>query len=68
MMTKAMTAALRWLEARGGTALLPANGIAMAMGDAAPVRRSTWNKLRDQGAIEITATDHGPPRIQKVTA
>lgn len=52
-MTKAMAAALKWLEARGGDAAFNKNGIALAMGDNAPVQRSTWNKLRDAGRVEF---------------
>lgn len=51
--TKAQAAALKWLRDRGGDAAIDKNGIALAMGDSAPVMRSTWNKLRDLGLIEF---------------
>ena len=38
-MTKAMRAALKWLADRGGDAAFDRNGVALAMGDSAPVAR-----------------------------
>lgn len=52
-LTKSQAAALKWLRERGGDAAIDKNGIALAMGDSAPVMRSTWNKLRDLGQVEF---------------
>jgi hypothetical protein len=52
-MTKAQQKALDWLRARGGDAALDKHGIALAMGETAPVVRATWNALRDAGEIEF---------------
>lgn len=52
-MTAAQQAALKWLTDRGGDAMFDKNGVALAMGETAPVRRSTWNALRDLGKIEF---------------
>ena len=52
-MTKAQTDALKWLRDRGGDACFDKHGVALAMGETAPVARSTWNKLRDAGLIEF---------------
>ena len=52
-LTKAMQAALKWLRDRGGDAAFDRYGVALAMGDSAPVARSTWNKLRDAGLVEF---------------
>jgi hypothetical protein len=66
-MTKAETAALKWLAARGGDAAFDRNGIALAMGDTAPVARSTWNKLRDARRVEFyNTTGKGRGRVRIV--
>ena len=52
-MTKAQADALKWLTDRGGDAAFDRNGVALAMGESAPFRRSTWNKLREQGKVEF---------------
>jgi hypothetical protein len=66
-MTKAMTAALKWLANRGGDAAFDRNGVALAQGDTAPVTRSTWNKLRDAGLVEFyNPTGKGRGRVRVV--
>ncbi len=52
-MTKAMLDAIKWLFERGEDGAFDVHGVALAMGDSAPITRSTWNKLRDAGAIEF---------------
>jgi hypothetical protein len=66
-MTKAETAALKWLRDRGGDAAFDRNGIALAMGDTAPVMRSTWNKLASAGLVEFyNPTGKGRGRLRVV--
>ena len=52
-MTSAQKVALKWLKDRGGDGCFDRNGIAFAMGETAPVQRSTWNALAEQGDIEF---------------
>jgi hypothetical protein len=52
-MTDAQKAALKWLIDHGSDAAFDKNGIAFAMGETAPVRRSTWNALRSLGLVEF---------------
>lgn len=52
-MTKAQSAALKWLKDHGGDGCFDRNGVAFAQGETAPVTRSTWNALADMGLIEF---------------
>lgn len=52
-MTKAQTDALNWFVKHGGDGCFDKNGVALAMGETAPVTRKTWNALRDAGKIEF---------------
>ena len=68
-LTKAQEAAMKWLRDRGGDAAIDKNGIALAMGDSAPVMRSTWNKLRDAGLVEFyNLTGKGRGRLRLIEA
>lgn len=70
-MTKSQSEALEWLRKRGGDAIFDRNGVAMAMGESAPIMRSTWNRLRDMGLIEFyspTGKGRGRMRIKEGTA
>lgn len=52
-LTKAQRDALKWLSEHNGDGCFDKNGVLMAAGETAPVMRSTWNKLRDLGAVEF---------------
>lgn len=63
--------AMKWLRERGGDAALDKNGVALAAGESAPIRRSTWNGLRDAGLIEFynpSGKGYGRLRIVKAEA
>jgi hypothetical protein len=51
--TKAQSAALDWLRRHGGDGCFDKNGVLFAMGETAPVTRSTWNALAAEGRIEF---------------
>ena len=61
-MTEAERDAVKWLDDRGGDAVFDKHGVALAAGETAPVRRSTWNKLRDRGLIEFYGGGPGKGR------
>lgn len=52
-LTEAQRAALRWLKSHNGDGVFDTGGVLLAAGENAPVMRSTWNKLRDAGFVEI---------------
>lgn len=52
-MSEAQKEALKWLREHNGDGLFGKDGVLVAAGERAPVMRSTWNKLRDQGLIEF---------------
>lgn len=52
MITQAQKDALRWLVERGGDGCFDRNGILLAMGESAPVVRTTWNRLRELALVE----------------
>jgi hypothetical protein len=51
--TKAQRRALEWLAKRNGDGIFDVHGVLVAAGERAPFMRSTWNKLRDAGLVEI---------------
>lgn len=51
--TKAQSAALKWLREHGGDGCFDRNGVAFAHGETAPVCRSTWNALGAIGLVEF---------------
>jgi hypothetical protein len=51
-LTKSQKSALLWFRNRGGDGMFNYNGTLVAAGQLAPVMRSTWNILRDQGLLE----------------
>lgn len=51
-MTDAQKEALKWLRERNGDGMFDKCGVLVAAGERAPVRRSTWNTLRDLGLVE----------------
>jgi hypothetical protein len=52
-MTKAEQQALKWLREHGGDGCFDKSGVAFAQGETAPVMRSTWNSLANQGYVEF---------------
>lgn len=52
-MTPSQKNALKWLQDRGGDGVFDRRGVLLACGESAPFERSTWNKLRDAGLVEI---------------
>lgn len=52
-MTSSQKEALEWLLKHGGDAAFDKFGIAFAMGETAPFRRSTWNALAKNGLVEF---------------
>lgn len=70
-MTPSQTDALKWLSDRGGDAVFNKAGVAMAHGENAPFRRSTWNALRDLGLVEFynpASRGHGRLRLVRRAA
>jgi hypothetical protein len=62
--TPAQSKALAWLKQHNGTGVLNKYGVLLAAGELAPFRRSTWNALRDAGAVDIYRIgSRGPARI-----
>lgn len=55
-LTRAQAGALKWLALRNGNGLFDRNGVLVAAGEMAPVRRSTWNAL-----IELDLIEHYRP-------
>lgn len=53
VITKAQADALKWLREHNGDGVFNLNGTLLAGGELAPVMRSTWNALRDAGAVEF---------------
>jgi len=65
-MTKAQTAAVKWLSEHNSDGMFDKNGVLLAAGETAPFCRSTWNALRDLGLIEFykpTGKGRGRARI-----
>ena len=54
-MSRSMVDALRWLRERGGDGVFAdrSHQVLYARGEKAPFTRSTWNALRDLGAVEF---------------
>ena len=54
-MSRSMADALRWLRERGGDGVFAdrSHQVLYARGEKAPFMRSTWNALRDLGAVEF---------------
>lgn len=52
-LTTSQVVALKWLMERNGDGLFDRSGCLVAGGERAPVMRSTWNKLSDQGHVEF---------------
>jgi hypothetical protein len=52
-MTDAMKSALKWLRNRNADGVFDRNQVLTAGGEKAPVRRSTWNKLENEGMVEF---------------
>lgn len=52
-MNKAQSEALKWLREHNGDGLFDVHGVVVAAGEKAPFMRSTWNALRDAGAVEF---------------
>jgi hypothetical protein len=51
--TKAQTAALKWLREHNGDGCFDRFGVLLAAGETAPATRGTWNALRDAGLVEF---------------
>jgi len=63
-LTKSQEAALKWLREHNGTGVFDKNGVLLAAGELAPFMRSTWNKLRDAGLIDMWRIgNRGPARV-----
>lgn len=52
-LTRYQQAALDWLRQRNGDGCFDINGVLLAAGELAPIKRSTWNSLRDLGLVEF---------------
>ena len=52
-MTPAQREALFWLQQHNGDGVFDKRGVLLAAGESAPFMRSTWNALRDLGAVEM---------------
>ena len=63
-MTRAQSAALKWLSDHGGDGMFDKNGVLLAAGESAPVRRVTWNNLRDLGKVEMYGGPRGRSRVR----
>ncbi|WP_333900147.1 hypothetical protein [Agrobacterium pusense] len=50
--TPAMLSALLWLKNRTGDGVFDRNQVLTAAGERAPVMRSTWSKLENDGLVE----------------
>ena len=44
-LTLAQKSALKWLRNRNGTGVFGKDGVLIAAGERAPIRRQTWNRL-----------------------
>lgn len=65
VLTKAQEEALRWLRQRNGEGMFDRNGVLLAAGELAPHTRTTWNRLREAGAVEIYRDRLcGPSRVR----
>lgn len=62
-MTKAQAAALKWLAEHNGDGLFANDGVLVAGGERAPIRRETWNRLRDLGLVEFYGMGRGRLRL-----
>lgn len=53
--SKSMVEAIEWLRERGGDGVFAdrSHQVLYACGEKAPFMRSTWNRLRDAGAVEF---------------
>lgn len=64
-LTKAESAALKWLREHNGDGMFDKHGVVLAAGESGPHTRSTWNKLRDRGLIEFyNPTGKGRGRLR----
>lgn len=52
-LTDAQSQALKWLREHNDTGVFMKDGVLLAAGERAPVRRVTWNRLRDAGYLSI---------------
>jgi hypothetical protein len=52
-LTVSQLEALKWLREHNGTGVFDKHGVLLAAGESGPFMRSTWNTLRDKGAITI---------------
>lgn len=62
-MTPAQREALMWLREHNGDGVFDKHGVLLAAGERAPFTRSTWNALRDLGAVEMYGTGRGRVRV-----
>lgn len=62
--TDAQRAALKWLREHNGDGIFDKSGVLLAGGERAPVVRSTWNKLADQGLVKFYGGKHGRSRLR----
>ena len=56
-LTKAQEKALRWLGEHNADGCFSKSGVLYAAGETAPFTRSTWNALRDAGAVAFYRLD-----------
>lgn len=52
-LTAAQADALKWLREHGGDGMFDVNGVLLAQGELAPVRRITWNRLAAIGLVQF---------------
>lgn len=50
--TASMLSALLWLKNRNGDGVFDRNQVLTAAGERAPIMRSTWSKLENDGLVE----------------
>jgi hypothetical protein len=65
-LTKSQQFALRWLREHGGDGVFDRNGVLLAMGERAPIMRTTWNVLGAAGLVEFynpAGKGHGRLRV-----
>lgn len=67
-MTPAQREALLWLQEHNGDGVFDKCGVLLAAGERAPFCRSTWNALRDAGAVEMYGTGRRCRVVEKENA
>lgn len=64
-LSESAKAAWKWLKDHNGDGGFDKNGVLLAGGEQAPFMRSTWNTLRDAGAVEFYRNgQRGRPRVR----